>query len=176
MELFLQAASVLPPGIASAQQNFAQRRILWTLWPLWQSLTGTIPGITLPGPGSRLGALVTTVADLNLRVYRLVIEIRDASLALRAYVTPAMVAAAQQFAAARQIPLADLDTAAAACWLETARQAKLAGKPPRSTVSDITSPGGTNLQDEIGFLLNVARFHSGPLPAEFAANHLAEVA
>jgi hypothetical protein len=62
------------------------------------------------------------------------------------------------------------------CWLETARQAKLAGKSPRSTVSDITSPGGKSLQEEIEFLLNVARFHAGPLPAEFAANHPAEVA
>jgi hypothetical protein len=164
------------PGIATAQHNLAQRRILWTLWPLWQSLTGTIPNITLPGSGSRLGALVTTVGTLNWRVYRLVIEIRDAGLALRAYVTPATIAAAQQFVTARQIPLADLDAAAAACWLETARQAKLAGNSPRSTVSDITSPGGKNLQEEIEFLLNVARFHAGPLPAEFAANYPAEVA
>ncbi|MGH3719072.1 MAG: DUF6545 domain-containing protein [Pseudonocardiaceae bacterium] len=87
--------------------------------------------------------------------------------------------AAQQFAAARQIPRADLDAAVAACWLETARQATLAGKRPRSTVCDITSPGGTNLREEIEFLLTVARFHAGPLAAEFvefAAHHPAEVA
>jgi hypothetical protein len=176
IELLLQAASVLLPGITTAQHNLAQRRILWTLWPLWQSLTGTIPNITLPGSGSRLGTLVTTVGTLNWRVYRLVIEIRDAGLTLRAYVTPATIAAAQQFVTARQIPLADLDAAAAACWLETARQAKLAGNSPRSTVSDITSPGGKNLQEEIEFLLNVARFYAGPLPAEFVANYPAEVA
>jgi hypothetical protein len=176
IELLLQAASVLLPGIATTQQHLAQRRILWTLWPLWQSLTDAIPHITLPGSGSRLGTLVTTVGSLNWRLYRLVIEIRDAGLTLRAYVTPATVAAAQQFAAARQIPRADLDAAAAACWLETARQAKLAGKSSRSTVSDITSPGGENLREEIEFLLNVARFHASPLPAEFAANHRAEVA
>jgi hypothetical protein len=176
IELLLQATSVLLPGIAAAQHNLAQRHILWTLWPLWQSLTGAIPNINLPGSGSRLGTLVTTVGTLNWRVYRLVIEIRDAGLTLRAYVTPATVAAAQQFVTARQIPLADLDAAAAACWLETARQAKLAGNSPRSTVSDITSPGGKNLQEEIEFLLNVARFHAGPLPAEFAANYPAEVA
>ncbi len=176
IELLLQAASVLLPGIATAHRNLAQRRILWILWPLWQSLTGTVPNITLQGSGFRLGTLVTTVGALNWRVYRLVIEIRDAGLALRAYVTPATVAAAQRFAAARQIPPDELDAAAAACWLETARQAKFAGNSPRSTVSDITSPGGENLQDEIEFLLNVARFHAGPLPAEFAANYPAEVA
>ncbi|MEO7193943.1 MAG: MAB_1171c family putative transporter [Pseudonocardiaceae bacterium] len=175
IELLLQAASVALPGIVTARRNLTQRRILWTLWPLWRSLTGAIPNITLPASGSRLGALVTTVGSLNWRLYRLVIEIRDAGLTLRAYVTPATVAAAQRFAAARQIPGADLDAAAVACWLETARQAKLAGTPPRSTVSDITSPGGENLREELEFLLTVARFHSGPLPAEFAAHHPMEV-
>jgi hypothetical protein len=58
IELLLQAASVLLPGIATAHQNLVQRRILWTLWPLWQSLTGTIPNITLRGSGSRLCTLV----------------------------------------------------------------------------------------------------------------------
>jgi hypothetical protein len=176
IELLLQAASVLLPGIATAQQNLAQRRILWTLWPLWQSLTDAIPDVTLPGSGSRLATLITTVGSLNWRLYRLVIEIRDAGLTLRAYVTPATVAAAQQFAAAHQIPLADLDAAAAACWLKTARQAKLAGKPPRSTVSDITGPGGKSLCEEIEFLFTVARFHASPLPTEFATNHPAEAA
>jgi hypothetical protein len=116
------------------------------------------------------------VGTLNWHVYRLVIEIRDAGLALRAYVTPATVSAAQRFAAARQIPPQELDAAVAACWLEAARRAKVAGKSPRSTVCDITSPGGKNLQEEIEFLLSVARFHAGPLPAEFTANHPAEVA
>ena len=176
IELFLQAASVLLPGIATAQQNLGQRRILWALWPLWRSLTGGVPNIILPGSGSRLGTLVTGVGSVNWRLYRLVIEIRDAGLILRAYVTPATVAAAQQFAAAHQIPRADRDAAAAACWLETARQAKLAGQSPRPTVCDITGPGGKSLREEIEFLLEVARFHAGPLPAEFAANHLAEVA
>lgn len=175
-ELLLQAASVLLPGIATAHQNLVQRRILWTLWPLWQSLSDAVPDIALPGCGSRLGALVSTVGSLNWRLYRLVIEIRDAGLALRAYATPATIAAAQQFAAARQIPRADLDAAAAACWLETARQTKLASKPPRSTVCDITGPGGNSLREEIEFLLTVARVHAGPLPTEFAATHPAEVA
>ncbi|MGH3832382.1 MAG: DUF6545 domain-containing protein [Pseudonocardiaceae bacterium] len=100
----------------------------------------------------------------------------EARLTLLAYVTPATIAAAQQFAAVRQLPRADLDAAAAACWLETARQAKLVGMPPRSTVSDITSPGRENLREEIEFLRTVARFHAGPLPAEFAAHHHTEVA
>lgn len=174
IELLLQAASILLPGIVTAQRNLTQRRTLWTLWPLWQSLTGPIPDIALANSGSRLGALVTTIGSLNWRLYRLVIEICDAGLILRAYVTPATVAAAQQFAAARQIPRAEVGAAAAACWLETARQAKLAGNSPLSTVSDIASPGGNSLREEIEFLLKVARFHAGPLPVEFAANHLAE--
>ncbi len=87
IELLLQAASLLLPGIATAHQNLTQRRILWTLWPLWASLTDAVPNITLPGSGSCLGTLLSTVGSLNWRLYRLVIEIRDAGLTLRAYVT-----------------------------------------------------------------------------------------
>lgn len=117
-------------------------------------------------------AVFSTVGTLNWRLYRLVIEIRDAVLNLRAYVTPAIIAAAQQFAAARQTPGAQLDAAAAACWLETARRAKLAGTPPQPRVCDITTPGGESLREEIEFLLTVARFHAGTLPTEFAAHYL----
>lgn len=176
IELVLQAASGGLPGIVTAHQSLAQRRILWTLWPQWQSLTDAVPNITLPGSGSCLGTLLSTVGILNWRLYRLVIEIRDAGLTLRAYVTPAIIAAAQQFAAARQMPRAQLDAVAAACWLESARRAKLAGTPPQPRVCDITTPGGASLREEIEFLLTVARFHAGPLPTEFAAHYPQEVA
>ncbi len=175
IELLLQAGSVLLPGTDSARHNLAQRRILWALWPLWQSLTSAIPNLTPPGRESRLGALVTTNASVNSRLYQLVIEIRDASLILRAYVTPATIAAAQQFAATRPVPPADLDAATVACWLHSARQAKLAGSSPHPTVCEISSPGGNTLREEIEFLLGVARFHAGPLPTEFATHHAAEV-
>jgi hypothetical protein len=175
IELVLQAGSVLLPGTDSARQHLAQRRILWALWPLWQSLTSAIPNPTAPGRGSRLGALATTNAAVNARLYRLVIEVRDAVLILRAYVTPAAIAAAQQFAATRPVPPADLNAATVACWLHSARQAKLAGRSPHPTVCQISSPGGNTLREETEFLLSVARFYAGPLPAEFATHHAAEV-
>ncbi|MGH3605882.1 MAG: MAB_1171c family putative transporter [Pseudonocardiaceae bacterium] len=175
IELLLQAGSVLLPGTDSARHNLAQRRILWALWPLWQSLTSAIPNLTPPGRGSRLGALATTNAAVNSRLYRLVIEIRDAGLILRAYATPATITAAQQFAATHPVPAADLEAATVACWLHSARQAKLAGSSPHPTVCEISSPGGNTLREEIKFLLSVARFYAGPLPAEFATHHAAEV-
>jgi hypothetical protein len=175
IELLLQAGSVLLPGTDSARHNLAQRRTLWTLWPLWQSLTSAIPNRTPPGRGFRLGALATTDAAVNSRLYRLVIEIRDAGLILCAYVTPATITAAQQFAATHLVSPADLEAATVACWLHTARQAKLAGSPPQPTVCEISSPGGNTLREEIEFLLSVARFYAGPLPAEFAIRHAAEV-
>jgi hypothetical protein len=49
------------------------------------------------------------------------------------------------------------------------------GSSPHSTVCDIRSPGGNTLREEIEFLLSVARFYAGPLPAEFATHHAAEV-
>jgi hypothetical protein len=175
IELLLQAGSVLLPGIDSVRHDLTQRRILWVLWPLWRSMTSAIPNPTPPRRGSRLGALATTNAAVNTRLYRLVIEIRDAGLILRAYVTPATITAAQQFAATHLVSPVDLEAATVACWLHSARQAKLVGSSPHSTVCDISSPGGNTLREEIEFLLSVARFYAGPLPAEFATHHAAEV-
>jgi hypothetical protein len=152
IELLLQAGSVLLP-----------------------SMTSVIPNPTPPRRGSRLGALATTNAAVNTRLYRLVIEIRDAGLILRAYVTPATITAAQQFAATHLVSPVDLEAATVACWLHSARQAKLVGSSPHSTVCDIRNPGGNTLREEIEFLLSVARFYAGPLPAEFATHHAAEV-
>lgn len=175
IELVLQAGTILLPGTDSARHHLAQRRILWALWPLWQSLTSAIPNPTPPSRGSRLGAVATTNASVNSRLYRLVIEIRDAGLILRAYVTPATITAAQRFAATHSVAPADLEAATVACWLHTAWQAKLAGSLPQPTVCEINSPGGNTLREEIEFLLSVARFYAGPLPTEFATHHAAEV-
>jgi hypothetical protein len=175
LELLLQAISVLLPGIATVRLYIRQRGILWRLWPLWRALTEAVPNVTLPGSGFRRVAPAASMATLQWRVYRLVIEIRDAGLTLRAYATPATVSAAQQFATERRIPVPDSDAATVACWLEVARRAKLNDRPPRATVSDITGPGGSSLHEEIEFLVRVAHFHATTLPAEFIARHPAEV-
>ncbi|MGH3846003.1 MAG: hypothetical protein ACRDS0_31970, partial [Pseudonocardiaceae bacterium] len=59
--------------------------------------------------------------------------------------------------------------------LHGARQATLAGISPHPTVCEISSPGGNTLREEIEFLLGVARFYAGPLPAQFATHYAAEV-
>jgi len=66
-----------------AQQWWLARHRLLTLGPLWRDLVAAVPGIALQPP-TRWGALTDhfKITGLPWRVYRRVIEIHDASLAL----------------------------------------------------------------------------------------------
>jgi hypothetical protein len=163
MELLSQAGSVLLPGLVSAGAHLEQRWILWRLWPLWQALTEAVPTVTLPGRTSR--RMCTTA--VRWRHYRLIIEIQDAAVALRAYTTPAMISAAHQFVAIQGVAEGDVEAAASACWLEVARRAKLSRRPPCETICASPWPGGSSFREEIGFLMRVARFYGTTLPATF---------
>ncbi|WP_424534432.1 DUF6545 domain-containing protein [Sphaerisporangium viridialbum] len=74
------------PSISGALAARWDYRSLNALRPLWEQLTGAAPHVVLGTPPSRLTDL-TSFADLRVRLLRRTIEIRDAQLALRGYVT-----------------------------------------------------------------------------------------
>ncbi|WP_340377092.1 MAB_1171c family putative transporter [Streptomyces sp. SS7] len=116
--LILVGSSVPAAGVAwRAAQHW---RYVRALRPLWQDLTGAVPEVVL---GEELRR-----RELRMRLHRRVVEIRDAILALQPYVS-----AAQRDAADAAAPAARQDLAEA-CWIETARHAKLAGLVPYDTV------------------------------------------
>jgi hypothetical protein len=96
------------------------------LYPLWAGLCQAVPGIALdPVPvwADRLDP-----RDLQVRLYRRVIEIRDGYMAL----TPVEVPGIEDLVAAagpHELSAADRATLAAATQLELARRAELRGDP-----------------------------------------------
>ncbi|MBW1603948.1 hypothetical protein JJV70_17935 [Streptomyces sp. JJ66] len=113
--------SVLPAvGAARAARRYA--RHLRALAPLWQTLTAAVPEVVLPEELRR--------SELRMRLHRRMVEIRDAILALQPYVTAAQREHAAAVAARSGLTGTARQALADACWLEAARHARLAGRPP----------------------------------------------
>ncbi|MFC4116603.1 MAB_1171c family putative transporter [Nonomuraea zeae] len=139
-------------------------RTYQALRPLWRALYAASPHIALtPATPALLDLL--TVRDLNLRLYRRVIEIRDGRLALAPYLDPDVAAAARAGAARTGLHGQALDAAAEAAALHAALRAKARGV---LAVPDpvAQTPGGGDLDSDTAFLREVARaFHRLKTPA-----------
>jgi hypothetical protein len=118
------------------------------LGPLWQAYVQAEPGIAFDEadrPGLR---------DIELRLYRRVIEIRDGMLAVRPYAD----ASRRQIAllAAQRAGHKNADLIGEAAWLELARRAKLHGLPPVDDEAPALT-GGTDLADELRVLTRIVK-------------------
>ncbi|WP_461029518.1 MAB_1171c family putative transporter, partial [Streptomyces sparsus] len=78
------------PQLSRAGRWWADYRAYRRLAPLWWALYRASPGIALAEPPSRLAELLPP-RDLEYRLYRRVIEIRDGQLALRPWLDPEAV-------------------------------------------------------------------------------------
>jgi hypothetical protein len=82
--LLVSAGCVLPAldrGLRAARHAVAIHRLLDRLYPLWSDLVDVVPGIALEAVEPRWRDRLH-VRDLDLRLYRRIIEIRDGQLAL----------------------------------------------------------------------------------------------
>ncbi|AYY13002.1 hypothetical protein EF847_10105 [Actinobacteria bacterium YIM 96077] len=118
------------------------------LHPVWQAYLRGEPGIAFGATGR------PTPYDVELRLYRRVIEIRDGMLAARAYANPGHRGLAVR--EARRITRRDPDLVGEAAWLETGRRAKLRGLEP-SADSQVGISGGATVTDEARVLTRIAR-------------------
>jgi hypothetical protein len=135
-------------------------RSLRRLYPLWAGLCQAVPGIALdPVPvwADRLDP-----RDLQMRLYRRVIEIRDGYMALTPVAVPGIEDLVQAAAGRHRLRPADQATLAAAVQLELARRAELRGDRP-GWVADGGLPranqeflAGTDLDSEVRLLSTVA--------------------
>ncbi|MET0136358.1 MAG: MAB_1171c family putative transporter [Kibdelosporangium sp.] len=126
------------------------------LRPLWLALYEANPGIALVPPRPMLLDLLLP-RDLDLRLYRRVIEIRDGRLVLQPYLDPKVGAAARMRAAAAGVTGQKLDAIAEAATLDDAltRSARVG-----TACSDVV-PGGRDLASDTAFLNEVARAYRG---------------
>ena len=130
------------------------------LYPLWAGLCQAVPGIALdPVP---VWADRLEPRDLQVRLYRRVIEIRDGYMALTPVAVPGIEDLVQAAAGPHRLCPADQATLAAAVQLELARRAELRGDQPGWT-ADGGLPranreflAGADLDSEVRLLSTVA--------------------
>jgi len=132
------------------------------LHPLWRTLVHTTPHVVLEPSASPWGEFLA-FKDAHLHLYRRVIEIRDAILILRDYVTPDTVQDIDQFLEEQHASCGDTEPLVTACWLQIARQHMIHGRSPRPHALNTTELGGDNLDSEVRFLLTISNAWHAPL-------------
>lgn len=140
------ALPYLARHIDDARTWIVTYRNLRQLYPLWALMYRAEPGIALDPPGSRL-ADALQVRDLDLRLYRRVIEIRDGYLALAPYFPPKAGHHARSDDG--QSEVRDLLVAVA-----NKGEARIVNAEPKSAPASTAA----SLAEEVDHLARVARF------------------
>jgi hypothetical protein len=139
-------------GLPRVRAWFGRYRTYVRLRPLWLALYQANPQIALVPPRPALVDLLPH--DLDLRLYRRVIEIRDGRLVLQPYLDPQVGSAARAAAARSGVTGRELDAIAEAATLAAALSAS---RDSRSPAVASTVPGGRDLESDTAFLNEVAR-------------------
>ena len=142
------------PRLGAALSWLRRYRDYHRLRPLWMALYQASPEIALEPPADRPDRW--QLRDLDFRLVRRVMEIRDGRLALRPYLDQAT--AEETALTLRRTGLADLDLAAAveAASIVAAIRAKREGRPATDPgPAEVT--GGEDLSSEAAWLGRVAR-------------------
>ncbi|MEH1015054.1 MAB_1171c family putative transporter [Micromonospora sp. CPCC 206060] len=129
---------------------------VWTylrLYPLWHTMYQAVPGIALDPPESRLADLLL-LRDLDYRLYRRLVEIRDGRSALAPYMGP-VVTGAERTARRYRLPVTAVEEAlrirGAVHLLRCPRHRVDAPPPSGATGPDLTGA------DDPAWLVQVAR-------------------
>ena len=145
---------ILPLG-----RQVAAYRSLRQLYPLWAGLCQAVPGIALdpvPAWPDRIHP-----RDLQVRLYRRVIEIRDGYMALTPVDVPGIEDLVRDVSGPHELSAADRATLAAANRLELARRAELRGDAQLSGGAGLPPANreflaGGDLDSEVRLLRTVA--------------------
>lgn len=125
------------------------------LYPLWRSLCQAVPEVALVSPPSPWRDLLS-VWDLGFALHRRIIEIRDARLALRPYLDPQVVDAADKLGRQGGLDGEDLRAVVEAASLAAAVQAKAEGCRARTGARTVAAAGGADLESESRWFVKVA--------------------
>jgi len=139
--ILLAVAGSLVPASRRARAVVAAYRSLLELRPLWRAMKDAFPEVILFSP-RRAVIELAGVDDVDLRLYRRVIEIRDGMLALRGY-RPA------------HVPPGDDPAATEARGIAMALARRAAGEPPDDQPA-AWAPVGPEMADEVAWLSRVS--------------------
>ncbi|MDJ0344114.1 hypothetical protein QMK19_35955 [Streptomyces sp. H10-C2] len=159
--LVLVTGSTFPGWGQRIVANARQYRALRRLYPMWFALYQAVPGIALfPRRSSRPPVFV---GDLEIRLYRLVIEIRDGQRALRPYVDANELESVTLSAQAVGLDGEELRAAVEASAITLGIQAHVQGAESADPVQEVNDgPSAKSLAGEIVWLERVARAFVGP--------------
>lgn len=129
------------------------------LRPLWVALTDASPQVVFVSPQRRWIDVIDP-RQIDFRLYRRVIEIRDGQLELRSYTTDATAREAESNARAQGHTGAALEAATEAGILAAALVAKRGGEPIASW-RRVEQSGSTDVRGEAQRLVMVASFFRG---------------
>jgi len=156
-------------GMPAVYHGLGRYQTYRQLYPLWHALYRANPEIGLLPVRSAL-ADALTIRDLDFRLYRRIVEIRDGSLALRPYLEPWVVRRASELSRFAGVPDAESRAVIEAASLATALYARKLGRPPHSAVSRFELSGGGDVSSEAAVLVRVARcFRRSPIVATIVA-------
>jgi hypothetical protein len=146
------------------------------LYPLWLALSRAVPEVVLDPPHSAR-ADPWKPWDVNYRLYRRTIEIRDGCLGLRPHTDSGVAARARQLGVRAGLAGMDLEAVVEAATLAAAIRAKMAGEPPAEHPEATGSTfGGSDLVAEVGWLTQVTQaLVNSPIVAEFATRPAARL-
>jgi hypothetical protein len=136
------------------------------LHPLWLALYRATPEIALVPPTAAWRDKLT-IRDLDFRLYRRVIEIRDGRLALRPHFVPDVAATARRLGEAAGLSGDDLQATIDAATLAAALRAKARNEAVTASpaggvlASDHDSATGADLSSEVRWLKRIARTFAG---------------
>jgi hypothetical protein len=143
-------------GLLRLWRWIGRHRAYRRLYPLWLALYRSSPGIALIPPSPRV-VNALAVRDLNFRLYRRVIEIRDGCLTLRAFQDPQVADAARNLGRDAGLSGSKLEVLVEAASLAAGLRAmptqrRAAVAPPTT----IPARGGANLDTEVAWLAEVS--------------------
>ncbi|RZU54053.1 hypothetical protein EV385_5990 [Krasilnikovia cinnamomea] len=159
---WLMTAGVCLPLLIDLRRQARHRAALWRLWPLWRDLVEAAPQVVLQQPSGRLRQLLARPRTTNLRLYRQVVEIRDAILILRDYVRAEEMDHVVRTVAVGPASQRQPSPAVVASWLEVARRNKANGVTPKRSLDDATPEPGDDLDSEVDFLLALGQARRSP--------------
>lgn len=146
-------AGMCVPAFGVAWQNGRDLAALRALRPMWRDLVAAVPGATA---GSWLPVVAGSAGAPRTLLISRVGEIRDAALALRAYVSPDQVADARARLAGYGLSGVSLDAAVEACWLKLASAARLSDAPRDQPHHKLPGGDTDTLLEEVRWLRLVA--------------------
>jgi len=117
---------------------------LQRLYPLWKTLGRTVPGVLLVTPRARIVELFD-LRDIHFRLYRRVVEIRDAIVLLKRISDPRAAELATALGRAEGLTADDLEVLVSAAQIMSALQR--GPRPPRDTRRGETDHQSMDLAD-----------------------------